>query len=137
MEAPEPIAPTNNLAQVTINRQAGLSFQGQVTNALGAQPAGPMTGTTLGGAPYTTIPDGLLPGGGPLLEVKAGQYISLSPQLQAQVSIGQAAGGPGNLLVVRPGATVSGPVIQAFGHSPATPTIQVFNPATGTFTPYP
>lgn len=71
------------------------------------------------------------------MEIKAGQYIYNSPQLQAQISIGHAPGGPGNLLVVRPGATVAQPVIDAFGHTLETPTIQVFDPATGAFTPYP
>jgi len=126
----------NKPARVTINRQTGLTFQGQVTNALGAEPAGAMTGSTLSGAPYTTIPDGVLPNG-VILEIKGRQYICNIPQLQAQISMGQAPGGPGNMLVVGPGCTVWQPVIDAFGHSAATPRIYRFNPATGALTPYP
>ncbi len=123
-------------ALVTINRQAGLTFQRQVMGALGAVPAGAVVGNTLKGTPYTTIPDGILPTGG-RLEVKLGQYISNSPQLQAQAWIGQQPGNVPSILVVRPGATVSAPVIRGYGHSSGTPRIQVYNPATGTFTPYP
>jgi RHS repeat-associated protein len=121
-------------AQITLNRQAGISFQDQVTTALGATPGGPMTGTTLTGASYTTIPDGILQNGS-LLEVKNSQYVSFSPQLQAQVSIGKNSG-VGNILVVNPATTVSQPVISAFGHTPANPTIFTFNPATSTLAHY-
>ena len=128
-------AAPSTLAQVTINRQAGLTFQQEVTSALGAQPAGRMTGTTLSGAPYTTIPDGILPSGG-LLEAKAGQYISNSPQLQAQAWIGQQPGAMGSTLVVGPQSTVSNPVIRGFRHTPAMPQVFRFDPATGTIRPY-
>jgi hypothetical protein len=123
-------------AQVTINQQAGRTFQQQVVAAAGATPnTTAMVGTTTSGASYTTIVDGIMQNG-VLLEVKGVKYLSYSPQLQAQISIGQAVGGPGNVLVVAPGTTVSGPTITAFGHSAANPTIFRFNPATGVFTPY-
>ena len=122
-------------AQITLNRQAGLGFQQQVSSSLGATPAGSMVGTTLSGSSYTTIPDGILPNGS-LLEVKNGAYVSYSPQLQAQVSVGQSTG-VGNVLVVNPSSTVSQPVISAFGHTPANPTIFSFDPATSVLTPYP
>jgi len=122
-------------AQVTVNRQTGLTFQQKVVGSMGAQPGRAMVGTTLRGTQYTTIPDGILPSGG-LLEVKAGQYIANSPQLQAQAWIGRQSGVP-STLVVRPGATVSAPAIRSLGHSAATPTIQVYNSSTRTFTPYP
>ena len=123
-------------ARVTMNRQAGLTFQQQVTGALGARPAGAMRGSTVSGAPYTTTPDGILPTGG-LLEVKGGQYISNSAQLQAQVWLGRQPGNVPSTLVVGPQSTVSGPVIRGYGHSLTTPQIFRYDPATGTLTPYP
>ena len=78
------LAADSEVAQITLNRQAGISFQNQVSSTLGATPGGPMTGTTLSGASYTTIPDGILQNGS-LLEVKNSQYVSFTPQLQAQV----------------------------------------------------
>jgi RHS repeat-associated protein len=51
---------TTRPAQVTINRQAGLEFQRQVTTAASAETVGPMRGTTLAGLAYRTIPDGIM-----------------------------------------------------------------------------
>jgi hypothetical protein len=123
-------------AQVTVNRNDGLAFQAEVVSAAGATPAGKMQGTTSTGAGYPTVPDGVMPISRALLEVKGGKYIAYTKQLQAQISIGQRAGGPGNVLVVRPGATVSGPTVTAFGHRPGNPTIFTFDTSTGMFTPY-
>jgi RHS repeat-associated protein len=125
------------IPQVTINQGAGLAFQNQVTAAVGAVPAGPMAGVTLSGDPYTTIPDGIIPNGGPLLEVKSGRYVSFSPQLQAQISIGRGTGA-GNMLVVGPRTTVSGPTLgpDGFNHTPTNPRVFRFDPATSALTPY-
>ncbi len=97
-----------------------------------------MPGWTASGKPYTTIPDGTI--GVILVEVKRGRYIPYSPQLQAQVSIG-VQNGAQPILIVRPGATVSGPTIAAYGHRPQPGqnqniTILVFDPATGALSPY-
>jgi RHS repeat-associated protein len=127
------LAATNNLAQVTINRQAGLTFQQQVDARLGAevQPGTAMVGTTPKGAQYTTISDYMFVSNGGLVEVKAGQYISYSPQLQAQVSIGRQIGVPSRFYIA-PNSTVSGNVLRNYGQG----NVIRYNPATRTFSQY-
>ena len=72
-----------------------------------------MVGNILNGTEYTTIPDYTFTSNGGLLEVKSGQQISFSPQLQAQVWIGQQPGNVPPTLAVGPNSTVYRPVVRA------------------------
>jgi hypothetical protein len=83
---------------------------------------------TNNGDAYNTIPDAINPKNGKLVEVKSGQNVSLDGQLQAQVNVGK-----GVELIVAPGADVSTPALNAVG---GVKNIQVYNPGTGTLTPY-
>jgi hypothetical protein len=71
---------------------------------------------------------------GALLEVKGGEGISLTPQLQAQISIAQSTGA-GIVLVVRPGAVVYRPPYNAIMQTPGGQVL-IYNVITGQFTPY-
>ncbi|WP_198158123.1 hemagglutinin repeat-containing protein [Achromobacter spanius] len=89
--------------QITLNRQSGVAFERQVTEALGhvggVKNTNPVTVQLPNGAQVTTIPDLWGTNVGGLLEVKNVQNLSMSNQLRAQIQAATAIGQPLNLVV--------------------------------------
>ena len=109
------------------NAANGQAFEQAVINALGTtKNTGSITVNGLG----TSIPD-LIDASGNLTEVKSGINLSLTNQLRIQA---QGAQGSFNLIVGPNTQYISGPLQNAVNASGGT--IQIFNPATGTFTPW-
>jgi hypothetical protein len=69
---------------------------------------------------------------GNITEIKSGMNLSYSPQLQIQAQTAESTGGSFNLIVGPNNQYISGPLQNAVFQSGGT--IQVFDPATATFT---
>jgi RHS repeat-associated protein len=100
-------------AAVTLNRAAGLKFEGQVLKSEGlpknTKPItalDPKTGKT-----GTTIPDAIRPNG-QTVDMKAGKIVSDSPQLRRQSQISAQSGRKGQVIVSSNNQKVS-PTVQA------------------------
>jgi len=114
------------LPQITQNAQNGLAFEGQVLNALDAA-----KNTTAVNVPSLgrAIPD--IMGKNGITEIKNVINLSFTRQLQIEAA---ASEGPFSLIVSTRTETISGPLQNAVYSSGGT--IQVFDSATGAFSPW-
>ncbi len=129
----------SRIPQVTINQIAGSQFERQVLDALGF--VGATKNVTLSaprllptGETIRTIVDSLGRNVGGFLEIKDVQRLTQTRQLRSIIDDAIDARAPLNIVVSPSTRSVSGPLRRAVRATGGN--IFVFNPATGTFTPF-